>query len=216
MKSGTIRLLLVRHGEVDANREFRYLGRRDDPLNRRGREQARRLAVALSEIPADSLIASPLLRTLATARAIAEETGLEVGEDWRLSEMDFGAWEGLSREELIATDSEARDRLERWERDPSVAPPGGESLDAVQRRVIDFADQLVTTTSGSTFILVSHVGPIKTLLCAALGVSLASTRRLFLDPATVSVIDWGEAPVVRVFNSQAHPGFGNARWLADR
>jgi broad specificity phosphatase PhoE len=64
-------------------------------------------------------------------------------------------------------------------------------------------------------ILVSHVGPIKTLLCAALGLPLTSARRLFLDPATVSVIDWGEAPVVRVFNSQAHPGFADARWAAE-
>jgi len=57
------------------------------------------------------------------------------------------------------------------------------------------------------------MGPIKTLLCAALQVPLTSASRIFLDPATISVIDWSSAPLVRLVNSHGHLGFGNARWL---
>jgi hypothetical protein len=57
------------------------------------------------------------------------------------------------------------------------------------------------------------MGAIKTLLLAALNLPLESASRIFLDPATISVIDWGDAPVVRLVNSHGHLGFGNARWL---
>ncbi len=61
--------------------------------------------------------------------------------------------------------------------------------------------------------VVSHMGPIKALLCAALDVPLTVARRLFLDPGTVSVVDWSTPPVVRLVNSHAHLGWASARWL---
>lgn len=62
-------------------------------------------------------------------------------------------------------------------------------------------------------VLVSHMGPIKALLCAALDLPLTRSSRIFLDPATISVIDWGPQPVVRLVNSHAHLGFAQARWM---
>ncbi len=62
-------------------------------------------------------------------------------------------------------------------------------------------------------VLVSHMGPIKVLLCAALQLPLESAGRIFLDPATISVVDWGPDAVVRLVNSHAHLGFAKARWL---
>ena len=62
-------------------------------------------------------------------------------------------------------------------------------------------------------LLVSHVGPLKALLCAALDLPMSGMRRLFLDPATVSVVDWGARPVVRLFNSHCHLGWAGARWM---
>jgi broad specificity phosphatase PhoE len=61
--------------------------------------------------------------------------------------------------------------------------------------------------------LVSHVGPIKVLLCAALAMPLTAARRLFLDPGTLSVIDWGGSPVMRPFNAYGHLGWREARWM---
>lgn len=208
-----VRLFLVRHGEVDANRSFRYLGRRDDPLNATGREQAGDLARCLSDVSFDAVLSSPLLRTIETARAIAEPHGLTVECDDRLIELDFGEWEGRTRAEVTRTEKGRLD-VERWENDPTRRATGGESFDMVRQRVTELADGMARDVPGSTVVVVSHMGPIKTLLCAALGISMGSGRRIFLDPATISVVDWGDRPVVRLVNSHAHLGFGNARWMA--
>jgi broad specificity phosphatase PhoE len=216
MKSArATRLMLVRHGEVDANRSYAYLGRRDDELNATGLEQARALAVALTELRLDRIVSSPLRRAVSTAAAIAERTGVAVDVDDRLIELDFGSWEGRSRTEVVASGEDERRSVERWEADPSLPVPGGESLDQLQARVVDWANQTAGDHRGSTVLMVSHMGPIKTLLCAALGLPLALSRRIFLDPATVSVIDWGEIPVVRLVNGHGHLGFSQARWIRD-
>jgi len=209
----TCRLLLIRHGEVDANVEFRFLGRRDDPLNENGVEQAERLATLAAMLPIDMIYSSPKDRARATAQAIANAAGVDLRSDERLVELDFGDWEGLTRQQIIDGDAERREFIGRWDRDPSLAAPGGESLAAVQGRVIAFAADAVCDHAGQTLAVVSHMGPIKALLCAALDVPLTGARRLFLDPATVSVVDWSTRPVVRLVNSHAHLGWSSARWL---
>jgi len=131
----------------------------------------------------------------------------------RLLEQGFGEWEGMTRAEVLERGGAERERLLRWEGDPEAAPPGGESLATVERRVLALLDDLAGAHPGGWVILVSHVGPIKALLCAALAVPLTAARRLFLDPGTLSVIDWGEAPVMRLFNAHGHLGWREARWM---
>jgi broad specificity phosphatase PhoE len=72
---------------------------------------------------------------------------------------------------------------------------------------------LVEEFPGVSVALVSHVGPIKALFAAALGISQSASRRLFLDPGTISVIEWSDRPLVRLFNSHAHLGWDSARWM---
>ena len=79
--------------------------------------------------------------------------------------------------------------------------------------MLDLIGDLSREHQGDWIVLVSHVGPIKALLCAALGVPLAAARHLFLDPATLSVVDWGDHPVVRLFNAHGHLGWDSARWM---
>jgi broad specificity phosphatase PhoE len=79
--------------------------------------------------------------------------------------------------------------------------------------MLDLTGDLARGHRGEWIALVSHVGPIKALLCAALGAPLASARHLFLDPGTLSVVDWGERPVVRLFNAHGHLGWEAARWM---
>lgn len=213
MDSESVRLFLVRHGEVDANRSYRYLGRRDDALNDTGRHQAEALAGAFNDLKIDAVVSSPLRRAAETARCIGDLTGRAVESDSRLVELDFGDWDGRSRAEVIGTSEEGRRLVEAWEADPSIPVPGGESLTQLQGRVVELAGELVAMRAGSTVALVSHMGAIKTLLLAALNLPLESANRIFLDPATITVIDWGSEPVVRLVNSHAHLGFANARWL---
>lgn len=190
------------------------MGSLDEPLAAPGLEQADRLAAALAGLPVRAVYSSPLRRAQETGRRIAAARDLPLQIDPRLREQAFGEWEGRTRREVLAADGE---RLLRWEADlgdRGMAPPGGESLDAVQRRMLDLVGDLSREHPGNWIVLVSHVGPIKALLCAALGVPLAAARHLFLDPATLSVVDWGEHPVVRLFNAHAHLGWDSARWMS--
>lgn len=207
-----VRLVLVRHGEVDANRSYHYLGRRDDELNATGLRQADALATALAGLDLDLVVSSPLRRALETARRVAAANHLQVDTDDRLVELDFGAWEGRSRREVVEQGEEIRTMVERWEADPSLAVPGGESMLELRDRVVELADDLAAGRPGSTVVVVSHMGPIKALLCAALDLPLDRARRIFLDPATVSVVDWGGKKVVRLVNGHTHLGFADARW----
>ncbi|HEX6901064.1 MAG TPA: histidine phosphatase family protein [Thermoanaerobaculia bacterium] len=211
MRSPLLRLLLVRHGEVLSNREMRYVGSRDEPLADSGVEQAERLAAALAPLPVRAVYSSPLARARETGRRIAESRDLPLRLEPRLREQCFGEWEGLSRTEVLAADA---DRLRLWEADLGAAPPGGESLESVQARMLELVGDLARDHAGDWVVLVSHVGPIKALLCSALGAPLATARRMFLDPGTLSVIDWSDRPVVRLFNAHGHLGWESARWMA--
>lgn len=211
----TTRLLLVRHGETIANREYRYIGVRDDPLSEPGQTQALQLAEALSILPVVAVYSSPLQRAYNTAIPIAQRHTLEVQPLDALCECNFGTWEGLSRAEVLARSPEDAQHLRAWERNAAIAPPQGESFEAMQGRVCNAVEQLARAHPDQTIVFVSHVGPIKMLLCAALDAPITSSFRIFLDPATISVVDWrdSEHALVRLVNSHAHLGWQQARWM---
>ncbi|HWZ19942.1 MAG TPA: histidine phosphatase family protein, partial [Ktedonobacteraceae bacterium] len=123
--------------------------------------------------------------------------------------------EGMSRAEVLERSPEDSQRLREWEHNTSVAPPGGESFEALQQRVVTAVERLAQAHPDQAIVLVSHVGPIKVLLGAALGAPLSSAFRIFLDPATISVVDWRDAAyaTVRLVNSHAHLGWQEARWM---
>lgn len=212
----TTRFVLVRHGEAKGNREFRYLGASDVPLTERGEQQAGQLAQAIATFPLRAVYTSPLARARATATAIGEATSIASSIVEDLREQNYGAWEGLTHEEAQARDAAA---LAAWEADASVAPPSGESLIQMQSRVLAVADALAARHPDEMVALVSHVGPIKMLICAALGLLPSGARRMWLDPASYSVIDWrlkdagASTGLLRIFNASAHLD-PPARWLA--
>ena len=209
------RFFLVRHAEAIANTEMRYLGSQDDPLTERGVRQAQRLGEALAPLPIARVYTSPLVRARDTAAQIARGRGLSFIADSRLREGSFGDWEGLSRSEVMARSPQDAKILASWESDPSGSPPNGESFKDIQARILAFVEELRDGSKGQWTVLVSHVGPIKALLAAAIGAPSNVGRRLFLDPATISVVDWGAPPVVRLFNSHAHLGWQAAKWMTE-
>jgi len=208
-----LRFFLVRHGETAENIRMRYLGTRDEPLTDQGIRQAHQAAAALSQLPIRMIISSPMRRAADTAGIIRKACDVELSLDSRLAEGSFGNWEGLSRAEVLALGSPDSELLARWESDPSCAPPGGESIVAIQHRVIGLAEELKKELPAASVVLVSHVGPIKALLAAAMDIPLQSSRRLFLDPGTISVVEWTPRPLLRLFNSHAHLGWSSARWM---
>lgn len=210
----TTRLLLVRHGETLANREFRYIGTRDDELSEQGRAQAAALAEALAILPVAAVYSSPRRRACDTATPIAACHHLNVQLLPELMENSFGAWEGMSRAEVLARSPEDERLLRAWEANPEIAPPDGESFATVRERVVGAVERLAQVHPDQTIVLVSHVGPIKVLLSVALGAPLTSLFQIFLDPATISVVDWRQPrPTVRLLNSHAHLGWERARWM---
>jgi broad specificity phosphatase PhoE/ribonuclease HI len=196
--------LLLRHGQTPLSAERRFAGRGDIPLTETGRRQAAAAAARLAARGGiDVIVSSPLRRARRTAEAAAEATGAPVTVDDDLVETDFGKWEGLSFAEAGAQDP---DVLRAWLADPDAAPPGGESFAAAGRRVLGALDRVLAAYPERTVLIVSHVTPIKTMLCRALLAPPAALFRIHLDVASLCEVDWfADGPaLVRSVNDTAH------------
>jgi ribonuclease H / adenosylcobalamin/alpha-ribazole phosphatase len=196
--------LLLRHGQTPLSAERRFAGRGDIPLTETGRRQAAAAAARLGARGGIDVIAtSPLVRARRTAEAVAEATGAPLVVDDDLVEADFGKWEGLSFAEASA---QSPDEITAWLGSADVAPPGGESFAAAARRVLGALDRLLAEHPERTLVVVSHVTPIKTLLCRALLAPPAALFRIHLDVASLSEVDWfADGPaLVRSVNDTAH------------
>jgi broad specificity phosphatase PhoE len=197
----TTRLLLIRHGEATGNAELRFLGTTDAPLTARGQAQALALAEACRALPLAAIYTSPLRRARAVADLLAappDRLPIVVPD---LREQDFGAWENRTRAEIVASDPAT---LLAWERDVGIAPPGGESLAAVMARVVSAVAAIAARHASQTAVIVAHVGPIKAIICDVLGLPPEGARRMWLDPAGISLIEWDAATgrrVLRLFNA---------------
>ena len=210
--SPSVRMFLVRHGEVAANRDFAFVGRGEDRLTAAGVEQAAGLASFFRGLSVDLVVSSPLERCQATARAVATATGSDVEADFRIIEQSFGEWDGLTRAEIDARGETAREQMRTWQLDPSSRPPGGESLLEVQERALSLAQELAYRGLDSV-VWVSHVGPIKAMVCHALALPLSQVGRFFLDPASISVVEWRSPPILRVLNAHTQRGWRYAGWF---
>ncbi len=202
------RLLLLRHGMTPLTGEKRFSGLGGDPeLIADGLAQAQAAARRLAGDPRygriDAIIASPLRRAQQTALAVADATGLEPRLEAGFRELDFGAFEGL-------TFAEARERypqeLAGFLSSPKIPAPGGESVEQVAARAAVARDRTIVRFPRKTVLIVTHVTPIKTLICQALGAPLEAVQRMELTPASLSVIDYyGDAVAnVRCVNDTAH------------
>lgn len=174
-------IYLVRHGETEWNREGRLQGQQDSPLTDKGRAQAHRIGLALRAVVDNPggcrIIASPLGRAFQTAEIIGRALGLENPEihiDARLREIAFGAWEGMTLDEIAVGDPETLRRCQKdfW----TVASPGGETFTAVERRVKAWLDDLAADARA---IVVAHGESGRLLRGVYLG--LAPAEVLALD-----------------------------------
>jgi broad specificity phosphatase PhoE len=188
-------LVLIRHGQTAANAEGLFLGREDPPLTELGWRQADALRSVASVRDATRVVTSPLRR----ARDTAGRLGPPVTVDERWIEMDYGDYEGMSGRDVPAEVSAA------WQSDLAWAPPGGESLLAVSKRVREACEELADEAATSDLIVVSHVSPIKAAVAWALGVGEETAWRMFLGVASVCRIGFGpRGPVLSSFNETQH------------
>jgi probable phosphoglycerate mutase len=161
------RLLLIRHAQTDYNREGRFYGRTDVPLNDHGHGQARAIGRHLADRPLDVVWSSPALRALQTAGAVAEQNGNrpKIHTDPRLHELDYAAWEGLRFQEAHDRDP---DLWHRWRAGEIPAPHGGESLADGMARSAAWLAEIVASHPGQTLAVVAHGGILQALMCVLL------------------------------------------------
>lgn len=167
----TITLYLVRHGETDWNREGRLQGRQDVPLNARGGWQARQLGSLLRDHPITVAYSSPLSRARKTAALVlgGREVPLHVMPE--IIEMGCGIWEGL---DTVLRTQRYGDLVERWRDSPwTVALPGGETLEAVERRALAAVGQLGEKHPGEAVLFSGHALVNRVILGQILGLPRA-------------------------------------------
>lgn len=195
------RLILVRHGVTDWNREGRWQGRLDPPLSDDGRREARMLAARLAADPAlrpARILSSTLGRAAETAEAIGVALGLAVEPEPRLMEIGAGEWEGRTHAELEAIDAE---RYRAWRSQASdIRPPGGEALEDAVGRVRQLLAEVAGGPGPWPTMLVSHGGILRVLANLLFELPGRWMWNLDVDNASVST-------ATRV---------GSGRWRLDR
>jgi len=190
-------VVFVRHGQTDANRNGVLLGRLDPPLNDAGREQAAIVAARVELLQPARIVTSPLARAMETARIVAIACGLDVSVDERLIEVDYGEYDGRP---LAALPSEL---VWKWRNDAEFAPPGGESLASVGKRMGEYTNEVLDSLAEGPMVAVSHVSPIKAAVLWALGLPDLYAWRLRLDNASVTRLAPGpDGPVLLSFNER--------------
>lgn len=183
------RIIAIRHGETSWNADARIQGQRDVGLNDTGRWQARQVGKALADEPISAVYTSDLERAHATARSIADATGLPVVADEGLRERSFGMFEGKTFDEIHATWPEHaqnwRRRIPEWE-----PPEGGESLLQLRERVTRTMAALAARHLGEQIVVVAHGGVLDALYRVATGQDVNSPRTWELPNGAINRLLW--------------------------
>jgi broad specificity phosphatase PhoE len=152
-------IVIARHGETDWNREGRFQGHADPPLNALGRLQAEELATLLARIEIAALYTSDLRRAAQTAEIVGARLGLVASPDRELREIDVGSWSGLTGDEIAARFPEAHARWLNGEPDAH----GGETRAAFSTRVVGAIVRVAQAHPGQRIAVVAHGGVIRTV-----------------------------------------------------
>jgi probable phosphoglycerate mutase len=214
-------LVLTRHGLTDRSDPEQHLGQGIDiGLSAAGQDQAAALAGRIAEERFERIVSSPLRRALETAETVAR--GRPVEPDPRLMEMDYGAWEGLTYEQIDAVDAAGR---AAWVTDPgTLACPGGETGTDVAARARSFLGDLLGWADGRpgedlVVLAVAHSTLNRVLLCVAVGVPVREYRRRFTQSqANLTVLRWPtasspeQARILTVNDTSHVAPLGQAPW----
>lgn len=187
----TLNLFLLRHGETESSFSGGYCGLTDIALTPEGREMADDFAAAYQDHPWAGIYVSPLLRTRTTAEPLCRLTGHSMQLRPELREIEYGAWEGKSAQQVAA--DHPRD-YQRWLSDAGWnAPTGGERGIDVARRVLLVLDEIQQTHAEGDVLVVSHKATIRILICSLLGIDLGAYRdRIDTPVASLSVVEFHE------------------------
>ncbi|MEL7008878.1 MAG: histidine phosphatase family protein [Cyanobacteria bacterium J06555_3] len=210
------RLLLVRHGETNWNKESRFQGIRDIPLNDNGRSQGRKASTFLKDVAINFAVSSSMMRPKETAEIILEQhPGVELTTTSELIEICHGLWEGMLETEIQA---EYGELLQQWKDKPeTVQMPEGENLQQVWDRGVAAWNKIVAEYSNTetpvTGLVVAHDAINKVIICYLLGLKPENFWNIKQGNCAVSVIDYPQGaagkPVLQAINITTHLSDGS-------
>lgn len=185
-----LKLILIRHGETDFNRDGRIQGKGAQPLNETGLAQAAAAGRAMSsEMPFD-LYCSAIPRAVQTAQAISDAANVKAVPLHGVEELDPGEFEGLTGPEMRQRFPEV---MKSWDGDPGpTSMPGGESLRQVQARAWEAVSRfrkLARANPDQKVVIVTHNFPIQTIICQVLGMPLNNYGRLSVGLGSITRIE---------------------------
>lgn len=200
-----MRFIFVRHGETEWNVDGRYQGQTDIPLSDKGRAQAVALGKRFESIPVDVIYSSPLQRAYDTARAIAEPKGLSIHKVEGIKELDFGEWDGNTKEVNAEKFGEA---FTRYRIEPFHYPMAGEgTLNRAKLRVGAALEDIKEKYrhTDKTVVVVAHGGILKLAIFYLMDMTSRLYRCIELENTSLTIIDIEEDRcVLRVLNDAHH------------
>jgi probable phosphoglycerate mutase len=197
-------IILIRHGETDWNRELRFQGHIDVPLNDTGHEQARRLGLRLAGEPVQQLISSDLMRAQQTAAPAARQLELDVITSAALREQHFGIVEGMRADEIQRLHPRAWEDWLQFREDHAM--PEGESARQFHARIIEALGGIATAHAGLKVLVVTHGGVLDMVWRTARGLGLNGPRQSEIPnagfnrirmtdaaaPERIEIVDWAD------------------------
>lgn len=219
-------LILIRHGETDWNRELRFQGHIDVPLNDIGHEQARRVAARLAAESVHHLVSSDLTRAQQTARPVAQHNpqllSLDPVTDVALREQCFGVIDGMCVADIKA---QYPDEWAQWVRfQADYAFVGGESTRQFHTRVMSAVRSLAQQHAGQTLVVVTHGGVLDMVYRTALSLPLSGARQSLIPNAglnrvriqgdAIEILTWADTQ--HLADLPAQPVYDQSKLAASR
>jgi broad specificity phosphatase PhoE len=196
-------LLLLRHGQIKANRQGRWHGSTDSPLTWRGRRQARRTARHLTRLlpTINAIYSSPLARCRDTAGIIGTLLGIPVVEHPGLREYAIGEWENVTFRELAAR----YQFVVTATGDHDFAPPGGETLRQVAGRIVPAFQEIEQRhASDERILVVGHGAAMAVALGTLIDGDAGAWTNYHFANCSLTELMLSPAPYVNFFNHTQH------------
>ena len=197
------KIIFVRHGQTEWNVLGRYQGQTDIALSPLGIEQAEKLAAHFPVDKMEAVYSSDLARAMKTASCVADRFGLTVESRPELRELNFGDWEGLTYDEIVA---KWPDALNNFFQHPDVLEiPHGESFPKLRERALDAVEKIVACHPNQTVAVFAHGAILRTILTAALHMDLKYVWTIRQFNTAVNIVTYTEhGTTVELLNGTGH------------
>ncbi len=195
-------IYLIRHGEIDANRDQRWHGWTDSDLNETGRVQAMKMGTHLARMSPgiSSVYSSPLKRTVMTARSLTTILGLEPVPHEGLKEFGIGRLEN----QPYAALKDEHGFFELITENQDYAPPEGESVNQVCERMLAALDEIRERHRGETVALVGHGAAMAIALAGLVDGGPMPFYQYHMENTAITKLVWRDSPVIEFFNACDH------------